>query len=174
MNSSLLGFSSFGYWKWRFSGFLGLSLPPFTINFQVNKTDISMISNKLKRIIVLSIALFYLHGLEEILTGFHIQDPFIEFFSSLFMNVPEAVYYVSHVLWWIFVPVLLLLLLGGKWVYRVLAVFGIVYVLELHHVLKALLASQYYSGMITAFFYPVFGYFYWRTLIHDWQSNKKL
>ena len=132
-----------------------------------------MITDKLKKITFLSLLLIYAHGIEEIITGFLKVDSVLMTWNGHLESVPEAVYYASHIPFWFFVTPLFLLILGGKWTLRVMAFFGLIFVMELHHVLGALLITQgYYPGLITAIFYPIIGFFYWKELIHNFQKNR--
>ncbi len=77
-----------------------------------------------------------------------------------------------HIMWWILVPVGIILLIGNKkWVNSLLILFGIVYFIELHHIIKGVTAGYYYPGMITALFYPIVGFFYWKELLKNWRSK---
>lgn len=131
-----------------------------------------MISNKLKFILFLTLGLIYLHGLEEIITGFSFDDPWMVYFGNLVETKTEVFYWTFHIMWWILVPVGIILLIGSKkWMYSLLALFGIVYFTELHHVIKAIIAGHYYAGMITASLYPILGIFYWKELLNNWRKK---
>ncbi|MSU25947.1 MAG: hypothetical protein EXS44_01645 [Candidatus Levybacteria bacterium] len=117
-------------------------------------------------------ALVYLNGLEEILSGFQFDDPWMVWFGNLFETKTEVFYWTFHIMWWILVPVAVFLLIGGrKMVYTLLALFGLVYFTEIHHTLKGLLSDGYYPGMVTSVIYPILGIFYWRQLSKDWKRN---
>ncbi|OGG29407.1 hypothetical protein A2971_03910 [Candidatus Gottesmanbacteria bacterium RIFCSPLOWO2_01_FULL_46_21] len=130
-----------------------------------------MVSSKLKKILLISLLLIYAHGLEEIITGFYPRDRYMIFFSSLFTDVPQATYWISHTMIWFFFFISFLLVIGGRWKFIVLALFGSIFFIELHHSIDALLTNGYYPGMITATFYPVVGIFYWRQLLIDWRKK---
>ncbi len=132
-----------------------------------------MISTKLKKLLGISLLLIYAHGLEEIITGFYPSDRYMIFFSSLFASIPQATYWISHLLFWVFLLISYLLVIGGRWKYFVLALFGTIFFIELHHPIDAFLTGGYYPGMITALIYPFIGFFYWKQLITDWKSNNK-
>lgn len=131
-----------------------------------------MISKKLKTILLLTLGLIYLHGLEEIVSGFQFDDPWMVWFGNLFQTKAEVFYWSFHLMWWLLIPVSLLLIFGGrKWTYILLALFGSVYFVELHHPVKALLFGYYYAGMITGMLYPILGIFYWKELIRIWRNK---
>ena len=132
-----------------------------------------MITEKLKKLTFLSLILIYAHGLEEILMGFYKVPSVLMIWNDHLTSIPEAVYYASHIPWWLFLIPMFLLVLGGKWTLRVLALFGIVFVFEIHHLLGALFITHgYYPGLITAIFYPIIGFFYWKELIHNFRKEK--
>ena len=132
-----------------------------------------MISEKLKKITFLSLLLIYAHGLEEIIMGFWKFDSVLMTFNNNLQTIPQAVYYASHIPWWLVLIPMFLLILGGKWTLRVMILFGIVFIIELHHLFGALISQTYYPGMITAFFYPIVGFFYWKELIRNLKHSAK-
>lgn len=130
-------------------------------------------SNKLKKLFLLSLILIYAHGIEEIINGFQHLDSFMVYGANLFSTTPEIFYWVSHLIWWISLPILFLLLSKKRLGLILLTLYGLVFFVELHHPIKGLLVKGYYPGMITALIYPVFGFFYWKQVIRDWRSEKR-
>ncbi len=131
-----------------------------------------MIAKKLKIILILTLGLVYLHGLEEFLSGFPFNDPWMVFFGNLVETKTQVFYWTFHAMWWILVPVGVILLIGNRrWIHALLVLFGIIYVIELHHVIKGVLSGGYYPGMITGMIYPILGFFYWKEL---WNSRSTL
>jgi len=132
-----------------------------------------MISAKLRNIFIISVVLMYVHGLEEILTRFYLSDEITEQFSSLFTNIPQSVYYTFHLTWWILVlPLLLALVLGGRWVLRAMTIYGLVFLFELSHVIEAIVDRAYFPGLITSLIYVTVGFFYWKELIKNLKTEK--
>lgn len=132
-----------------------------------------MISKKLNKIFLLSLVLIGLHGLEEIMTGFQYQDSFMIFGGNLFSTKTEVFYWSSHMMFWLLLIISFLLIQGKKWVLRLMALFGLIFFVEIHHLIKAFLIGSYYPGMITAVFYPILGFFYWRQLLKEWKQIKE-
>jgi len=132
-----------------------------------------MASHKLKRLFSLSLLLIYAHGVEEIITGFQYSDSFIVYGANLFNTTPEIFYWVSHLVWWTSLPILFLLFSRNRLGLPLMALYGLVFFVELHHPIKGFLASRYYPGMITALLYPIFGLFYWKRMIKDWKTVGK-
>lgn len=130
-----------------------------------------MISNKLKKLYLVTMVLIAAHGIEEYLSGFSYKDSFVFYFASLFESKEQVFYWSFHILWWLLVPIAFLLIFGGKkWTLILLTLFGVVYFFEMHHILKGLPQRSYYPGMVTAFLYPILGFFYWKQLIKDWRN----
>ena len=130
-----------------------------------------MVTKKLKFLFGLSLLLIAAHGIEEVSTGFLYQDSFVSFFSELFATKIELFYWSFHIMWWLILIVAYLLLLGGGWALIPLSLFGIVFFFEIHHVLKAIQTTGYYPGVISAFFYPILGIFYWKEVIRCWKGK---
>ena len=130
-----------------------------------------MVSKKLKNILLLTMLLIAFHGIEENLAGFYAKDFFILYPSSFFNSIPATFYWTFHIMWWFLIVTGFLLILGGKWTLRILALFGIVYFFELHHVVKGIIAGGYYPGMITGIAYPILGIFFWKELLKNMKGG---
>ncbi len=130
-----------------------------------------MISHQLKRIFLSSLVLIYAHGLEEIIGGFQHFDSFMIFGAKYLGTTPETFYWISHLIWWISLPVLFFLFNKSRLGLALMSLYGLVFIVELHHPIKGFLVGRYYPGMITALLYPVFGFFYWRQIINDWKMK---
>lgn len=130
-----------------------------------------MISKKLKTLFILSIIIVYLHFLEEIITGFYKNDWIMNYFSSFFQNVNQAQYYASHITWILMIGPATLLVLGGKWTLRVLTLFGLFFIFELHHFIDAIRTLNYYPGVVTNIIFEIIGLFYWKELIRNWKTQ---
>jgi len=130
-----------------------------------------MLSKKLKTIFLFSILLFYVHGLEEILTDFYSTDVFVGYIANFFNSMPQAVYWILHIGWWVLLLVVFLLIIGGKWHLRIMVLYGIVLIFESHHLIKAIETWGYYPGMITALFFPIVAFFFWRELIKIYKRH---
>jgi hypothetical protein len=130
------------------------------------------ISNKLKTLLMLSIVVVYLHFLEEIISSFYHNDWIMKYISSLFQNVNQAQYYASHIVWILMIGPAALLVLGGRWTLRVLTLYGLFFVFELHHLIDAIRTFNYYPGVITNIAFEIIGIFYWKELIRNWRKAK--
>jgi len=132
-----------------------------------------MVSKRLKTLVMLSVLVVYLHFFEEIITGFYQNDWIMKYFSSLFQDINQAQYYASHVVGVFMIGLASLLVLGGKWTLRVLTVYGVFFVLELHHLVDAVRTLSYYPGVITNIIFEIIGFFYWKELINNWRKAKE-
>lgn len=122
---------------------------------------------------MLSIVVVYLHFFEEIITGFYRNDWIMKYISSLFQNINQAQYYASHITWILMIGPAALLVLGEKWVLRVLTLYGLFFIFELHHLIDAARTLNYYPGAITTITFEIIGFFYWKELIRNWQTITK-
>ena len=130
-----------------------------------------MTSKRLDPLFLAALILIYLHGLEEVLAGFQHIDSFMEFGGRLFNTSTENFYWFSHLLWWLAVPVIFLIFRKKPIILPLLALFGAVFFIETHHLVKSLLVQSYYPGMITAFLYPIFGIYFYKELIGKWKHE---
>lgn len=133
-----------------------------------------MISNKLKIIFGLSIPLFIAHGAEEFVTHFYDIDAHDQAIFGLLseLSTHGATFVTFQIMFWLLLVVSFLLILGQKWQLNVLAVIGVVYIYELHHVYKAILVGGYYPGLITSLLFPVVAYFFWKEWILNFKNIK--
>ena len=133
-----------------------------------------MITTRLKVLFALSIPLFIVHGIEEILTGFYAVDAWDQFLFTPFATLsPHGVMFVTfQLMFWLLLVVSLVLLSGEHWRLRMLGIIGLVYVFELHHPIKAILAGGYYPGLITSLFFPVLAYFFWKEWLRVRSTTK--
>lgn len=132
-----------------------------------------MITDKLKKITFISLLVIFVHAIEEIIMGFWKVDSVLMIWNEYLVSIPHAVYWASHIPFWFFLIPLFLLILGGKWTLRVMALFGMIFVVEIHHIFYAIFVTKgYYPGLITAIFYPIVGFFYWKELIKNFRKDK--
>lgn len=134
-----------------------------------------MISFKLKTIFGLSILLFVAHGIEEMMTGFYNIDAWDRalFEPLAFLSVHGAMFATFQVMLWLLLVVSFVLLLNERMRLYTLSLIGLVYLFELHHPIKAVLAGGYYPGLITSLLFPILAYFFWKEWIRNYQLLKK-
>lgn len=133
-----------------------------------------MITSRLKLIFGLSIPLFIAHGIEEFTTHFYNTDAWDQaIFGNLFINLSThgATFVTFQIMLWLLLIVAFLLLLGEHWRFYMLALLGIIFVYELHHPIKALLAGGYYPGLITSLVFPILAFLFWREWLRIFQSS---
>lgn len=131
-----------------------------------------MITSQLKNIYGLSVMLFIAHGFEEILTGLYLIDSHVVFMFEKLASLPtmEALFMLFQIMLWLLLIVSYLLIRSKKWQLWLMAIPGIVFIYELHHFYKAFEVGGYYPGLVTAFLFPIVGYFYWK----EWFKSIKL
>ncbi len=130
-----------------------------------------MISKHLNFLFFTALVLIYLHGLEEIFTGFQHVDSFMKFGGDIFNISAVNFYWASHLLWWLAIPIIFVIFKKKSIILPLLALFGTVFFIEIHHLIKALLAQSYYPGMITAFFYPILGIYFYKEVVRNWRNK---
>ncbi len=134
-----------------------------------------MMSNKLKLIFGISIPIFIAHGVEEIFTGFYVVDAWDAYLFQPFaqLSMHGVMFVTFQLMFWLLLLVSLVLLLDEKWRFRMLAIIGVVYVFELHHIVKAVFAGGYYPGLITSLAFPIIAYFFWMEWLKNYRPIKQ-
>ncbi len=131
-----------------------------------------MITKKLKIIFAISIPVFIMHGIEEMITGFYAVDAWEAYLFRPFaqLSLHGVMFVIFQLMFWLLLLVLLVLLLSEQWRFRMLAIIGVVYIFELYHIFKAILVGGYYPGLITSLAFPIIAFLFWR----EWFKAKKL
>lgn len=103
------------------------------------------------------------------MTGFFRIDPsFLWVFRPILgMPVDQASFLTFQIMLWLLLIMSALLLLGKRWQRGLLAILGAVYVLEIHHLIEAIIRQSYYPGSLTAIAFPVLAFFFWREYLHS-------
>ncbi len=133
-----------------------------------------MITSKLRNIFGISILLFIAHGIEEFLTHFYDRDAWDQaLFGSLFGNLSThgATFATFQIMFWLLLVISFLLLLGEKWQLRILAIAGLIYIYELHHIIKAASEWGYYPGLITALAFPFVAILFWKEWFRVYKNS---
>lgn len=128
---------------------------------------------KLHWIFIASIPVFILHGTEEYMMGFFRIDPvFLWVFQPVLrMPADQASFLIFQIMLWLLLIVSALLLLGKRWQRCLLVIPGIIYILEMHHLIEAIMRQSYYPGSITAIAFPVLAFFFWKEYPHSSASS---
>ncbi len=130
-----------------------------------------MVSQRLKNIFLLTLIPIYIHGIEEVVTGFPHVDDFMKFGANYFRISPAQFYWDSHIIFWISLPLLYLLFQKKRIALLLFSLFGIFFIVELHHIYKAIYFKSYYPGLLTALIYPLIGVFYYQELLRNWRKK---
>lgn len=128
-----------------------------------------MVSQSFLVILLVSIFLHYIHGVECVKTKFYNVEPNFYFCTKYFKTIHEAVYYVFHGTFYIALLFAFFILLGGNWIFIPFGLYGTTFFSEFHHFVKAVLKRKYYSGAVTSFFMPIMGILYWIELLKLWK-----
>jgi hypothetical protein len=120
-----------------------------------------MVTDRARKLLLVSIPLFFLHGLEEGSTGIFGLDPFFRRFGHnatyvllIELIIIALILYLTAINW------------SGSKVSRVLCVIsGVLLLIETQHIYGALLKRGYYPGVCTALIIVGVGIFYWRELL---------
>lgn len=134
-----------------------------------------MITSRLRNIFGLSIPLFIAHGIEEIATGFYEMDAWDAYLFQPFaeLSLHGVMFVTFQLMFWLMLLVSLALLWGDRWRFYMLAIIGVVYVFELHHFAKAIIAGGYYPGLITSLLFPVIAFFFWKEWLEAYRKRRK-
>ncbi len=127
-----------------------------------------MLSKKFQLIVLFSLLLHWLHGVECTLTKYYEVGPV---FMDYFHTVKETAYLAFHIPFYIFLLLAFLLLQRGRWMFIPLALYGMIFFTEFHHFLRGVVQMNYYPGMITSFFFPFIGILYFKELIKLWKTK---
>lgn len=130
-----------------------------------------MITKTLKTIFAVSVPVFIAHGIEEFLTHFYDIDSHDQAIFGLFSSLSThgAMFVVFQIMFLLLLIISLLLLMGNKWQFYTLSLIGIVYVYELHHIIKAISVGGYYPGLYTSLAFPVLAVLFWK----EWLKARK-
>ncbi|HEY4489924.1 MAG TPA: HXXEE domain-containing protein [Candidatus Paceibacterota bacterium] len=126
-----------------------------------------MATNKLRLYFGISIPLFIAHGLEEYINGFYEVDSHSKFLLNPFLSIADyqTSFLTFQILFWTFLIVVFFInKILPKWFSLFIA---LVYIYELHHLVKAFSAGGYYPGLVSALTLYVIGYLFLKELIKD-------
>jgi hypothetical protein len=120
-----------------------------------------MVTDRARKLLLVSIPLFFLHGLEEGSTGILGLDPFFHRFGhtaayvlTIELIIIALVLYLTAINW------------GGKKVNRIFRIVsGVLLLIETQHIYGALLKRGYYPGVFTALIIIGIGLYYWKDLL---------
>ncbi len=134
----------------------------------------SMISSRLKTIFAVSIPVFIMHGIEEFKMHFYDIDSHSGAIFGTLSSLSNhgATFVTFQIMLWLLLIVSLLLLVGGRWQFYTFSIIGLVYVYELHHVIKAISVGGYYPGLYTSLAFPVIGFLFWREWLNVYKNIK--
>lgn len=129
------------------------------------------ITKKLKIIFGLSIPVFIMHGIEEFITHFYDSDSHSQAIFGVFSSLSNhgATFVVFQIMLWLLLIIGFLLILGGRWQFYTFSIIGVVYLYELHHIIKAVMVQGYYPGLYTSLAFPIIAILFWK----EWLRIKR-
>src|SRR3990167_8207951 len=137
-----------------------------------------MVTTRLKTLFALSIPLFIAHGTEEILTGFYAIDSHVVFVFGWLQPLLslQTSFLILQLVFCTFLVIAYFVLRADQFVLPLLLFVGVLYVYELHHLLKTFQAGSYYPGLATAIPLYMIGVLYWWELLRsrsEWRTAGK-
>lgn len=134
-----------------------------------------IVSLKLQQIFLLSIPVFIAHGIEEYITEFYNIDNFSRFVFSYTetMSPLQASFITFQIMIWLLLILGAIFITRPKWLLYIMIIPGLMYIFEIHHLVKALMLLNYYPGLVTSILFPFIGFFYWKQLIRDLKKYAK-
>ena len=134
-----------------------------------------MLSKRIHNLFLISVVIFIAHGLEEYFTGFYDVDNIFKFVFQVFeiMSVPQATFLSFQIMLWILLIISYLLIFKKDWILVLLTIPAVVFIFEIHHLVKSVISWEYYPGSIMAIFFPIIGFFYWKELIKLYKTKNK-
>lgn len=134
---------------------------------------VAPISPRVRALFLASVAVMFLHKVECWLTDEWLVSPFFQWLVSLAPRLDpdpaaalgEAMFLVFVV--WLFAGLVMggLLMRGGAAAWAALAIWGLTFGLEWHHVARAIARGGYYPGLVTAAVYLPLMAVFWRALL---------
>jgi hypothetical protein len=126
-----------------------------------------MVTRRLQTITLLSVVAMILHGVEEINQHFYHHYTLFTTLSRMFSSKEEALFVAFQITLWGVFLLFYALTLGEKWRFRVLLIFGVILLYENQHIIGAMVAREYYPGLITALIIlPLSLAFWWEIYLH--------
>jgi len=129
-----------------------------------------MISQKLRTIFLLAVALFVVHGIEEFLTGFYNIDwLFLLVFGKLGSSLAQT-FIIYQLVLWALLGLSYVLVIRGKGTRILSSIIGVIMLLELQHLYEVAVTGKYYPGAYTAILFPIIGFLFWKELIKEYKK----
>jgi len=117
-------------------------------------------SHTFQKLVLWSLLLNIMHWVEVSQTKFFISNPDFYPYTKYFESIPEAVYYVQHWGLYLVILVIVLFVLGKRWVLVPLFWLWVLNTLEVHHFFRAIDSWWYESWMVTSFLFLILSIFY--------------
>ena len=111
----------------------------------------------MKKLVLISAPVFVLHIIEEVITDFHSTDGSVEFLGAVLSVDPTTAFIIVQVI------LAVIILLAYATEYRLFrAALGVAFIVELSHIVPALINWEYTSGLFTSILLSGLGVIYWK------------
>ena len=123
-------------------------------------------TKRLQWLYLLSIPLFIAHGLEEYFTGIYVVDSQVQFALAFLkpLGSLQTRFLIYQIVLWALLVTAYLLVRKGILQTLLSVLLGLILIYELQHFYGAFITGGYYPGLVTAFLFPVIGFFLWKEL----------
>ena len=129
------------------------------------------VSKKMWIYLIISFLLMVIHKIECFFTGEYLVAPFFKWIQGYVHSIPEAIFFTFIFWFFLLMIVVILLLRGGLWPLILLSLYGLMFAVEFHHILRSVESRAYYSGSFSAVAFILWGIPYWRELISNYKSK---
>jgi hypothetical protein len=143
-------------------------------------TNRPLVSSRMLAYFAGAVVIMLAHKIECWLTAEWLESPFFQAVTTSSLargntvedSFGEAIFITFVV--WLFagLGMGLLLLRGGRGPLIALGIWGLTFILEWHHIARALVAGEYYTGLFTSMAYLPFGFLYWRALVAEFKEHE--
>lgn len=132
-----------------------------------------MLTSRLRKIMMMCMALFVVHAVEEWFSAFYDVDPTFGLAARLAPSESAAVFLGFQLTFLTLLVLFYVLLLSSKWRLRALALFGVVITLDTGHTFLALAKREYYPGSVTAVLFFPLAVLFWIELRRVWRMTEQ-
>lgn len=109
--------------------------------------------------------LFVLHGTEEYFTGFYNVDGLFLWIMRPFQGLAslDVLFLLFQIIFWLLLGLVFITKMYGR--LSIIVLLTLIFVFELHHILRTVFLRAYYPGTITSLFFPVIGFLMWKAFL---------
>jgi len=111
--------------------------------------------------------------MEEYYTNFHNIDPTFNKLYEPFHNIvsASAAFFIFQLVVLILLAVIYWIRMSGKQIKWIMVIVGLLYIVELQHIIETIQQKHYYPGLITSFALIGLGAVYWVKLYKELKKH---